>query len=269
MEAIGIGCLWFARRSEVAPDAFDPTKHLADIRRALEGIDSISNLKIKGDANIYAGSWSLADDALEENFFPIYARLEISFDIFLPVRVQEKYTSAWRGDDVETLNVRIIYKGHLPVMYVHYPVTGDATNVRRFSPSTAIVVVRKYLDDKLKDNPEVQVQVLGPSPFHADLFIGPAPAAETTEFLDLTRPGDGYGTFYLTTAAKSASDRMTFFIEAYHHTLSSFYFVIQLRNRSRLLSFGSHRWHRGTAGPAFDGWAHFQLQLLARFQSSA
>jgi hypothetical protein len=235
MEAIGIGCLWFARRSRADPKTFDPSKHVKDIRRALEGIDSISNLKIKGEASFYSGSWSLADDQ-RENFFPIFAHLEISFDIFLPARVQQKYTLRDPGDAVEALKVKIFYKSRMPVMYVHYPVTGGVADCRRLSPSTAIVAVRKYLDEKLKDDPEVQVQMLGPSPFHANIYLGPDTEENTSKCLDLTHPGDGYGTFYFSMSPESAADQFILFVETYNHTLSSFYLVVRLRNHSSILA---------------------------------
>ena len=53
MEAIGLGCFWFARRDfkhEGEANNFSPQAYLVEIRKTLEGVDSISNVKLKGKA---------------------------------------------------------------------------------------------------------------------------------------------------------------------------------------------------------------------------
>lgn len=98
MEAVGLGCLWFARRwgaIEDDPEDYFPGDHLKDIRTALEGVDNISNIKITGRGNV-VGSALLAfmdddeDDAADFNPYPMYSSVTVSFDIFMPKRLQEK-----------------------------------------------------------------------------------------------------------------------------------------------------------------------------------
>ena len=59
MEAVGIGCIWFARRDdadeEIDVGDFVPSAHVADVRRALESLDSVTNLKIEGNENRITG----------------------------------------------------------------------------------------------------------------------------------------------------------------------------------------------------------------------
>ena len=53
MKAIGVGCFWFAAVGGEPEDykQFSPADHIANIQRALEGVENISNLRVvkKGD----------------------------------------------------------------------------------------------------------------------------------------------------------------------------------------------------------------------------
>ena len=95
----------------------------------------------------------------KESFFPIYCDVLVSFDIFTPSRLQQKYSSTIPG--VETFHVKLMYDDGMPVVYIHYTLDGGKNEARMFSPSTAIVFVRKYLEDKLKDHPTIEFQTLG------------------------------------------------------------------------------------------------------------
>jgi hypothetical protein len=108
MEAVGIGCFWFARFS--ADDAdddedFTPTEHLNDIREALEGVDNVSNVEVIGEGNVYSSIAGLEDEE-GGNFFPIYSNVTLCFDIFLPARHQQKYALGRTADDHEHFHVR-------------------------------------------------------------------------------------------------------------------------------------------------------------------
>ena len=57
MEAVGLGCFWFARRNfknESEANSFNPHPYLAEIRKALDGVDKISNLEIEGEGNSFS-----------------------------------------------------------------------------------------------------------------------------------------------------------------------------------------------------------------------
>ena len=84
----------------------------------------------------------------------------------------------------------------MPVTYVYYTVAVGKDDVHDHSPSTAIVVVRKFLDEKLRDHPVVLFQMLGPSPCHVDVFIGEASVEASDDVTDLSLIGGGYRTFY-------------------------------------------------------------------------
>jgi hypothetical protein len=95
----------------------------------------------------------------KESFFPIYCDVLVPFDIFMPSRLQQKYSSTIPV--VETFRVKLMYDDGMPVVDINYTVDVGKNQARMFSPSTAIVFVRKYLEDKLKDHPTIEFQTLG------------------------------------------------------------------------------------------------------------
>jgi hypothetical protein len=96
MEAVGLGCLWFARNREAIendPENYFPGKHLEDIIEALEGVDNVSNVTIIGQGNVLTGMAGIGtlDDEEDErtlNLYPIYSGVTVGFDIFMPQRLQ-------------------------------------------------------------------------------------------------------------------------------------------------------------------------------------
>lgn len=71
MEAVGLGCFWFARTSAAMandPEKYFPGDHLEDIRSALESVDNISNVEIIGDGSTISGTIFdyVSDDDEEE-----------------------------------------------------------------------------------------------------------------------------------------------------------------------------------------------------------
>jgi hypothetical protein len=61
----------------------------------------------------------------KESFFPIYCDVLVSFDIFMPSRLQQKYSSTIPG--VETFHVKLMYDDGMLVVYIHYTVDGGNT----------------------------------------------------------------------------------------------------------------------------------------------
>lgn len=236
MEAVGLSCWWFASRGGKDEfEKFDPKGHIAEIKAALESVDSLSNVKVQGDEHTIAGLWAYNDDDEYYNFFPLFASLIIAFDLFLPKRVQEKYNAFEISlDNVETFHIKLICKGVMPVAYIHYSVQGAEPQVDDYSPSRGAMIVRKYLEDKLGSHPKIEFQSLGPSPFHADVFLAEAVQGEKVEPKDLSTTS-GYRTFYFPSASGRSSGQIAEFIDRYHATIAAFYTVVRNRNyRNRL-----------------------------------
>ncbi len=239
MEALGIGCICFSRKPPAngsEDQNYSPANHLKEIEQALESVDNVSNVRVIGHGNTISGIGFLDDAEEEEIFDPIYHDVAIEFDIFVPIRLQEKYALGRTADGVEAFHVKVYYD-RMPVAYVHYTVAGNASKSRDYSPSTAIVFIRKYLAEKLKDHPTVQFDMLGPSPLWADLFVELAAAPDKQDTAqDMSSPGDGYRTFHFLSAKTEANDAIHEFISDYQNILSTFYLLVRARNNSRQLS---------------------------------
>ena len=241
MEAVGIGCIWFAQKDDakdgIGPTDWSPAVHVSAIRTALSRLDNVSNIEIDGDVNsISTNSFGHGDDFEEENFFPLYSTLSISFDLFVPSRLQEKY---FDFDELtagaEIFHVHIIYYGGMPLAYIHYTVGGSEDQVHQYSPSRAVVIVREFLEEKLSDDPVIDFQMLGPSPLHANVFIDDATTA-SIEAKDLSIAGGGYRTLFFRTAAKDSIAQALGLASADHRVLTAFYMTVHLRNRARRIN---------------------------------
>jgi hypothetical protein len=240
MEAVGLGCIWFAWRGvdidEIEIKEFVPSAHVAEIRSALEGLESVTALEITGNENRVSGIWGLEDNTEDNIFFPLFSSLVIRFNIIVPLRFQEKYTLGGRtADGVETFHVKVIYEGPMPVTYIHYTVKSGEDGARNYSPSTAVVVVRRFLEEKLEGHPTVLFQMLGPSPFHADIFVDQMTPTMMEIAKDLTLPGDGYRTLYFRSAEKSSDARIADFANQHQGGLAAYYMLVRLRNHERRL----------------------------------
>lgn len=124
----------------------------------------------------------------------------------------------------------------MPVAYVHYTVTEDRSDARRLSPSMAIVSIRKYLAEQLDNHPTIDFQVLGPSPFHADIFLDAALAEEVAgNSIDVTHPGDGYRTIIALTESSNPEEQADEFIAHHHKILQTYYSIIRTNNHSHTL----------------------------------
>ncbi|MCW1990685.1 hypothetical protein ACVJGC_008276 [Bradyrhizobium diazoefficiens] len=233
MKAVGVGSFWFAAKGGEPNDydGFSPVDHLKSVQSALESIDSISNLKILGRGErLYVSGRSFSGGNEDENFFPLIGSVKIQFDIFLPERVQEKY-SLGRGRDkgIETFHVKIAFERGLPAAFVYYDVTTSEADCGSYSPSTSVIIVREYLTEKLKDHQEIEFQFLGPSPFHADWFVETSNTDAATE-RDLSASRLGYRTLLFQFPVKE-DELIDAFIEKYKRMIGAFYDLIRLRNR--------------------------------------
>jgi hypothetical protein len=231
MEAVGIGCFWFGRKfTDENSEGFSPSEHLKDIKSALESVDNVTNVQVAGSGSVTAHIWG-AEDENYNRFFPLYVDVVLSFDIFIPYRLQKEFALG-RTADTERFRVDINFSGVMPVAYVHYPLKGTRKdNLRRLCPSSGVVAVRKYLASKLSEHPTVKFDSLGPSPFHAELFLIPA-KANSPNAEDLSEAGDGYKTFLFSVGEAKPLSPLAAFILEYQRILSAYYSIIRLNEQS-------------------------------------
>jgi hypothetical protein len=252
----------------VAPPIPHPQGHLVIVRRRFDGVLRPTE---------WRGSEVLPDFlallAGAKNFFPLFSSLVISFDLFVPSRLHEKYLVREKAADVETFHVQVRYRYSMPVAYIHYTVTGSEDQVYQYSPSNAVVVVREFLEEKLSDDPVIDFQFIGPSPCHVEVFIDTATSAAAVEAKDLSIVGAGYRTLFFRLDAITPKDQVIELARAHHGVLGAFYAGVILRNRARRLSTAvadgalellkpstrSSRW------AAFRRWRGYRQQIDAVF----
>ncbi len=231
--AIGIGCFWFGTVEDGSNDevGFDPEIRLKNIKEALESIDNISDVDV--GRNIPYSSYSWVDGG---ELIPLLVKSAISFNIFMPDRLKDKYLMGLASPvEQDYFQVLILYDRGLPVTYITYDIRVQKAKLREHFPSSAVVFIRMYLAEKLADHKRVSFNIIGPSPFHADFFVTDTDKGEDAEIEDLTKLGDGYRTILCKIGTDNA-DALGKFVDRYGKTISSYYLSVRYRNAS--LDFG-------------------------------
>lgn len=197
MKVIGVGCIWldYADQRHLNDDPPDGKVIVEDFKDALEKIENISNVCfINARETDY--HWQGADVVNLPNdnrVVPIFPHCSISFDIYLPKRVQNQI-SGGRECDTESFHVDLHYDYYMPVSYVSYELDAGAKDL---NPSTGLMIVRKFLEQRLTGN--VISGCVGPSPFHADFFVAPKEDHEgLATFERLPGKAIGYDTIAIT-----------------------------------------------------------------------
>ncbi|MDV2984196.1 UNVERIFIED_CONTAM: hypothetical protein Q9R58_07770 [Methylobacteriaceae bacterium AG10] len=237
MLAVGIGCLWFSRkdipRKLSTLENFDFEAHFASLKKELEAIPNISNIEVHTPKlNMYM----LYDDDDEDElakFFPCTTQAAISFSINLPSRVQTLHHLREPNTGSENFNVLLNWANEAPVAYMSYE-AADA-NV---SPSSAIVVVRKFLENHFENNSKkFSFETIGPSPMHADFYISgnefPSESEPIMSIRDESFAGVGYKDFRITYNPQEIENdnvALKIFIARYTESIASYYRTICYRN---------------------------------------
>lgn len=183
----GIGCLHFGLSGQ-PPYSFAVDKYISDIRALLESISNVNNVDIEYDARHFEPP-DVIDTKLPrlkegECCFPLLPHCEIKFDLYIPNRIQadlleEKAKHLATG--TENFRVYFFHKRFCPVVFVEC-VKAD----NNCSPSDSVVLVRRFMENELDGkNSDLQLETLGPSPFHTDCIITTADN-ETREIIDIS-----------------------------------------------------------------------------------
>ncbi len=171
--AFGVGCFHFGYR-KVSPFDYTTVKYIEDVRAALASLPSLSELAISFD-EAFADSFLMTDEltSLEDGeIFPRVMRLEISFTIFIPHRVQAELFPDEPGamrTTTETFRVTLKDSYHGPATFVEC-----VDSAEDCSPSDSVRLLRVYLKREFaKLSTPVAFESLGPSPFHANFYVRP------------------------------------------------------------------------------------------------
>lgn len=185
------------------PTPFEMTvRSYADaVNRALGQLSNVNNIEMDvGDEPDRKFGLQAGDENPQVEHgqaFPLPSNFRVSFDLFIPKRIQDDIRQSLGPTGSEQFRVSIRYLYHSPVCFV-VPVT-QSDGAR---PSASIPVVREYLRSvmNLSTSP-IRFGVIGPTPMHADFFAHRVKQDEafTTKFtestaygrVDLLIPSDG------------------------------------------------------------------------------
>lgn len=235
MRAIGIGCFWF---SEIHDDisSFDrlitTRKFLEKVKSSLERVDNVSDVHVDGVITRFP-SHHLSLKKREENEDAHLSFASLTFKIYVPSRLQEVYgasTVSYAENKVEHFTVDVRFEYHAPVVFID---TGDMpcedeSEILEIDPSTAVVFIRNYLQDKLQSIGEIRMHALGPSPFHADFFLSANCPDYDLEEINLAENSPGYATV-LYRDSQGAYPAYNAFKDKFSDTISIFYYTMNLR----------------------------------------
>ena len=148
------------------------TAHYREIvTDALEGVSTINGVRVAEGDDPDPILLALSDRWPSLNrlktFSPHPSSVEIDFDLFIPTRIQEVILEGTYEEPLSE-HFHVSIRHHDMPLAVIRPI--GTTGWSRFSPSTAVMVVRDYLLMEL-ENSDVELSVLGPSPFHGNFFI--------------------------------------------------------------------------------------------------
>ncbi len=237
--SFGIGCFHFGIK-KTPPFEFKCAEHISEVRKALEFISNIDNISVCCDEDSKNWSTEVTDQLPPLNegggFFPNPRFMVIEFDVYIPFRVQEELVKKLvSGIALETGTERF----RISMRYGYYaPVTiVEPLNVaQENSPSQAIVVVREFLRKELQTSKSryLRLEVLGPSPFHADCFSESLGEGEHTLPIHVKQlPKLGYDSlvfYYDESAFGEVQDAKENILEEAEDELGFFYKINQIRD---------------------------------------
>lgn len=240
VEYFGVGCLIFGLQ-ESGPSKILGSDYLEELNSFLESNSNIDSINLRAGDDFLEDEFEFDEmpPSIREGtyyFPPPDSDLTIQFDVIIPHRIQ-KELSVLNREKIrcgERFRVTTYYSFDSP-----YTVVLPLEPGRRCAPSSAVVVVREFLETQLsKDESSfIQYDWLGPSPFHADFEI--IPVEDEAEELDdalvaefIQRRGYDLVQFrYDTNYFEDSSQAATYAVFKLEDELGLFYRSVHSRHR--------------------------------------
>ena len=218
---VGVGCILFLVDPEEQPlDA----SYFELLRQELVAIENLTNLRIVNHDREFGSVIGIENSVGEPMFFPHVYYIDINFDLHIPFKIQERIGAVC---DVEHFQVNIHSSYYMPVMYVYKKMGSSDQSL----PSTSVVLVRKYLAEKLEDSP-ITLHCIGPSPFHANFVCSNADKAPGLTDISID---SGYKFYIYKCEGNDFS--LESFKNKYGDTFSLFYKLCDARSRGMTYEF--------------------------------
>jgi hypothetical protein len=173
----GVGCFHFTYITE-AYEKQQFIDYIDKVKNLLGSVASINNINISENlsfrlSNLISGFYSEKFEQSYENIngnngiVPFLGSFKISFDIYIPHRVQNELVKFPINTGTEKFSVTIRYDNYFPVAFVE---PGGAAE--DCIPSDGVTIVREFLKKELNGKSDIiKFSCMGPSPYHADFKI--------------------------------------------------------------------------------------------------
>jgi hypothetical protein len=231
-KSFGVGCFHFQLANESDDDGIKPVPYATKVKEHLSQYPNVEEVTIEpyrfsSGLEFEAELDDEGDIAAGIGTYPCPMGWSFRFRLNIPLRLQREILEEGRCLETERIDVTLHYAGELPVAIVE----GHDANLS--DPSTAVVLVRRYLDQYSSQGTGVIFQYIGPSPFHADFFVhfsGPEGAADV-EIVEQR----GYDDINFVASSDLGTTQRADFVAAAHEgtaaELGVYYRIIQDRNR--------------------------------------
>jgi hypothetical protein len=175
----GIGCLQFRPKDDLARfDSFND--YVSALDSSLRQIAAIQSLEITSDNTIenFSDGLPAPFPLLSDSEYPTLSGstgviLEIKLRLAIPDRTQKQIldifeSARWKAFGV--IDVFLSYQFDMPITVIYLD---GVTHENESSPSNGVVLVREFLKTELESNSNCKftIDVMGPSPFHADFAV--------------------------------------------------------------------------------------------------
>ena len=175
----GVGCFHFSMRL-TPPYRIRPLQYAETLETLLSDLDTVGSFSVSPSTLASSDDLTLSEHALsilhEAGQLPDCIDV-VEFTLRIPQRVQQDIVEtlhggdySWSGLGTEHFRVRTEYFYYGPVTIVECLDRDE--DQQHDKASSAVVVVREYLKRKLSEaEADMQLEVVGPSPFHADFCV--------------------------------------------------------------------------------------------------
>ncbi|MEQ1621197.1 MAG: hypothetical protein ABL919_07295 [Methylococcales bacterium] len=235
MKSIGIGCFNFGISKLVSTD-IKVSEHVQNIKSSLEKIPSIGEIEIEFDDRFDDLITVPANNiGLKHNLvIPHIEFLRVEFSLHLPTRIQVSVLDeswAYERSGTEDFRVTLVSSFYGPVTFVES--VGSAV---KNDPSYSVRIVRAFLEAEFKKLEEnVTFEYLGPSPFHANLFLTENTEKKGCAMIECEEiHARGYNDIifkYDPEKFTSEQEIYEYFISEVDGELGLFYEIVRLKNR--------------------------------------
>jgi len=234
--AVGVGCFNFGIRARTS-DTLDFKAYLDQIKTTLEALPAIGEVSIEPSPDVVENGDVEVPKQLPrldqgEGCFPgLPYQTRIEFSLFIPVRMQRELNPFAETGLGEHFKVQMVAGWYgFPIAFVEPQEPTDEAE-----PSAAVAIVRNFLQQQLneKNTGSLAFQYLGPSPFHADVYIFDRSTRETNSddvFTVEYVPRRAYDTILIGMNLSDSRRReaaIASFIDAALDELNLFYDIVQ------------------------------------------